>query len=139
MGPLVDQGEKVSPHDTAGQRVLHFTRRASQAARARARWLQLLRRPTRAANEKGPTASGKPTMERDMEQGQQVMEQGRQIFLTSLSLEIPVAAELDDEREHNQRLVERARRLVILSSDAPEWAMAMERPALTRAIPICCG
>jgi hypothetical protein len=66
-----------------------------------------------------------------------------EVFLTRLSLSIGVNPELEIAPrltpEENQRLVERARRLVILSSDAPEWAAAIERPALTRAIPILCG
>ena len=70
------------------------------------------------------------------------MDHSEQIYLTSLSLFIPVEPRLDAadrEREANQRLIERARRLVILSADAPEWAMAVEKPVLTRAVPICCG
>ena len=66
-----------------------------------------------------------------------------EIFLTRLSLSIGVDPELAIRpalsAEENQQLVERAMRLVILSSDAPEWATAIERPVLTRAVPICCG
>lgn len=66
-----------------------------------------------------------------------------EVFLTRLSLSIGVAPELEIAprltAEENQRLTERTRRLVILSSDAPEWAAAMERPALARAVPILCG
>jgi hypothetical protein len=66
-----------------------------------------------------------------------------EVFLTRLSLSIGVAPELEISprltAEENQRLAERARRLVILSSDAPEWAAAMERPVLSRAVPILCG
>jgi hypothetical protein len=71
------------------------------------------------------------------------MEHGEQIFHTGLSLLVGVDPEfgmqVGRDPEENQRLIERATRLVILSSDAPEWAMTMERPALTRAVPICCG
>jgi hypothetical protein len=66
-----------------------------------------------------------------------------EVFLTRLSLSIGVDPELEIAprltAEENQRLVERARRLVILSSDAPEWAAAIERPVLARAVPILCG
>lgn len=66
-----------------------------------------------------------------------------EVFLTRLSLSIGVDPQLEIRpvltAEENQRLVERAKRLVILSSDAPEWATAIERPALTRAVPILCG
>jgi hypothetical protein len=66
-----------------------------------------------------------------------------EVFLTRLSLSIGVDPELEIAprltAEENQRLVERARRLVILSSDAPEWAAAIERPVLMRAVPILCG
>jgi hypothetical protein len=65
------------------------------------------------------------------------------LFLTRLSLSICLDPELEIAprltAEENQRLAERARRLVILSSDAPEWATAIERPALTRAVAILCG
>ena len=64
------------------------------------------------------------------------------IFLTGLSLSIGVDPDVEIRPAltalENQKLAERAR-LVILSSDAPEWAMATERPALTRAVPILCG
>ncbi len=66
-----------------------------------------------------------------------------EVFLTRLSLSIGVDPKLEIaprlSAEENQRLAERARRLVILSSDAPEWAAAMERPALRRAVIILCG
>lgn len=66
-----------------------------------------------------------------------------EVFLTRLSLSIGIAPELEIaprlSAEENQRLAERVRRLVILSSDAPEWAAALERPALTRAVTILCG
>ena len=66
-----------------------------------------------------------------------------EVFLTRLSLSIGVDPELEIKpaltAEENQRLVQRARRLVILSSDAPEWATAIERPVLARAVPILCG
>jgi hypothetical protein len=65
------------------------------------------------------------------------------IFLTRLSLSIGVDPELEIKpaltAQENQQLAERARRLVILSSDAPEWATVIERPVLTRAVPIFCG
>jgi hypothetical protein len=66
-----------------------------------------------------------------------------EVFLTRLSLSIGVAPELEIAprltAEENHRLAERARRLVILSSDAPEWAATMDRPVLARAVPILCG
>jgi hypothetical protein len=64
-----------------------------------------------------------------------------EVFLTRLSLSIGVDPGIEIARtaQENQRLVERARRLVILSSDAPEWAAAIERPVLARAVPILCG
>jgi hypothetical protein len=66
-----------------------------------------------------------------------------EVFLTRLSLSIGVDPALEIAprltAEENQRLAERARRLVILSADAPEWATVIERPALVRAVPIFCG
>jgi hypothetical protein len=66
-----------------------------------------------------------------------------EVFLTRLSLSIGVDPELEIAPrltpEENARLVARARRLVILSADAPEWATVIERPVLTRAAPILCG
>jgi hypothetical protein len=66
-----------------------------------------------------------------------------EVFLTRLSLSIGVDPELEIAprltAEENQRLVERARRLVILSADAPEWATVIERPVLARTLPIFCG
>jgi hypothetical protein len=66
-----------------------------------------------------------------------------EVFLTRLSLSIGVDARLEIApcltAEENQHLAACTRRLVILSSDEPQWAAAIERPVLTRALPILCG
>src|SRR5262249_61481610 len=79
-----------------------------------------------------PTARSNLIEERDMQGCDEV-------FLTRLSLSIGVDPRLEIApkltAEENQRLVERVRRLVILSADAPARAAVVGRPGLPAAPP----